>query len=46
MKQETREKTEKYSVWIASDGTEFKDKTECSKYEETANIQTNFKTVL
>ena len=36
MKQETRERTEKYSVWIASDGTEFKDKTECSKYEETA----------
>lgn len=34
----TREKqvVEKYEVFIANDGTEFKDKEECKKYEESA----------
>lgn len=38
MKTITREKqiVEKYEVFVADDGTEFKDKAECEKYEESA----------
>ena len=36
MKQITKEKVSTYTVYQASDGTEFEDKAECKKYEESA----------
>lgn len=36
MKEETREKKTTETIYIAIDGTEFKDKSECKKYEESA----------
>ena len=36
MKEVTKETTQKYTVYQAVDGTEFKDKSECLKYEESA----------
>jgi len=36
MKEVTKEKVQKYIVYEALDGTEFNDKAECQKYEESA----------
>lgn len=36
MKEVTKEKVQKYTVYEALDGTEFHDKAECQKYEESA----------
>lgn len=36
MKEVTKEKIQKYTVYEALDGTQFNDKTECAKYEESA----------
>lgn len=36
MKEVTKEKVQKYTVYEAFDGTEFNDKAECLKYEESA----------
>ena len=36
MKEVTKEKVQKYTVYEALDGTEFNDKAECQKYEESA----------
>ena len=36
MKEVTKEKVQKYTVYEALDGTEFHDKAECEKYEESA----------
>lgn len=36
MKEVTKEKVQKYTVYEALDGTQFSDKTECQKYEESA----------
>lgn len=36
MKEVTKEKVQKYTMYEALDGTEFNDKAECQKYEESA----------
>ena len=36
MKEVTKEKVQKYTMYEALDGTEFNDKAECEKYEESA----------
>lgn len=36
MKEVTKEKVQKYTVYEALDGTEFHDKAECQRYEESA----------
>lgn len=36
MKEVTKEKVQKYTMYEALDGTEFHDKAECQKYEESA----------
>ena len=36
MKEVTKEKVQKYTVYEALDGTEFHDKAECEKYEQSA----------
>jgi len=36
MKEVTKEKIQKYAMYEALDGTEFHDKAECQKYEESA----------
>lgn len=36
MKEITKEKIQKYSIWEANDGTEFNSKEECVKYEDSA----------
>lgn len=36
MKEVTKEKVQKYTVYEALDGTEFHDKDECKRYEDTA----------
>lgn len=36
MKEVTKEKVQKYTVYAALDGTEFDDKAECKKYEKSA----------
>lgn len=37
MKEVTKEKTQKYTVYQAVDGTEFHEKSECEKYERSAH---------
>ena len=36
MKEITKERVQKYTVYEALDGTEFNDKAECEKYDESA----------
>lgn len=41
MKTETRTREEYYNVYVANDGTEFSDKAECEKYEQSAKAVVN-----
>lgn len=48
MKTETRTREQYYDVYIAMDGREFNDKTECEKYEQSAKavVNANYKRLI
>lgn len=48
MKTETRTREQYYDVYIAMDGTEFNDKAECEKYEQSAKavVNANYKRLI